>query len=143
MVRDHPEIERVDERDENREEVDEPADLGQNRRTRLHDAGEYEARAAVSVKLRPMTERLDVVRTTPRFSGRVFNVRSDDVRYEDGTVHTLDVVEHRGSFAIIATAPDDRLVLVRQYRHPARRCLWEIPAGTAEPVGTAITLYTD
>ena len=80
-----------------------------------------------------MTERLDVVRTTPRFSGRVFNVRSDDVRYEDGPVHTLDVVEHRGSFAIIATAPADRLVLVRQYRHPAGRCLWEIPAGTAEP----------
>ena len=80
-----------------------------------------------------MSEPLEVVTSTPRFSGRVFDVRSDRVRYEDGTIHTLDVVGHPGSFAVIATTPDDRLVLVRQYRHPAGRQLWEIPAGTAEP----------
>jgi ADP-ribose pyrophosphatase len=34
---------------------------------------------------------------------------------------------------ILATPAPDELVLVRQYRHPAKRMLWELPAGTAEP----------
>lgn len=67
------------------------------------------------------------------FSGRVFDVRVDRVRYGDGTEHRLDVVAHPGSVALIATPTPDELVLVRQYRHPAGRALWEIPAGTAEP----------
>ncbi|HEY9086127.1 MAG TPA: NUDIX hydrolase [Candidatus Tyrphobacter sp.] len=67
------------------------------------------------------------------FEGRVFRVRVDEVRYEDGSMHRFDVVEHPGSFGIIALPTPNEIVLVRQYRHPVRRCLWEIPAGTAEP----------
>jgi ADP-ribose pyrophosphatase len=37
------------------------------------------------------------------------------------------------SLAIVATPAPNELVLVRQYRHPARSFLWEIPAGTAVP----------
>ncbi|HEX8806626.1 MAG TPA: NUDIX hydrolase, partial [Candidatus Aquilonibacter sp.] len=44
----------------------------------------------------------------------------------------LDIVEHRGSYAILATPTRDTMVLVRQYRHAVGRELWEIPAGTAE-----------
>jgi ADP-ribose pyrophosphatase len=67
------------------------------------------------------------------FEGRVFDVRVDRVRYADGAEHRLDIVEHPGSVVILATPSADELVLVRQYRHPARRMLWELPAGTAEP----------
>ena len=67
------------------------------------------------------------------FEGRVFNVRVDRVRYADGAEHRLDVVEHPGSVVILATPAPEQLVLVRQYRHPAARLLWELPAGTAEP----------
>jgi len=66
------------------------------------------------------------------FNGRVFGVRVDEVRYDDDSVHRVDVVEHTGSFGIIALTSADEIVLVRQYRHPVRRMLWEIPAGTAE-----------
>ena len=71
--------------------------------------------------------------STRVFEGRVFAVRSDLVGYADGSEHRLDVVEHRGSLAIVALRGDDSLVLVRQYRHPAGRSLWELPAGTVEP----------
>ena len=67
------------------------------------------------------------------FEGRVFNVRVDRVRYADGAEHRLDVVEHPGSVVILATPAPEQIVLVRQYRHPAGRLLWELPAGTAEP----------
>ncbi len=80
-----------------------------------------------------MDERAQVISSQERFSGRVFRVRTDEVRLDDGTIATLDVVEHRGSYAIVATPTPDSLVLVRQYRHAVGRALWEIPAGTAEP----------
>jgi ADP-ribose pyrophosphatase len=67
------------------------------------------------------------------FEGRVFNVRCDTVRFDDGSEHRVDVVEHTLSLAIVATPATDELVLVRQYRHAARLPLWEIPAGTIEP----------
>ena len=47
--------------------------------------------------------------------------------------HRVDVVEHGASLAIVATPTPGEVVLVRQYRHPVRSMLWEIPAGTAEP----------
>ncbi|HKU81524.1 MAG TPA: NUDIX hydrolase, partial [Candidatus Tumulicola sp.] len=50
-----------------------------------------------------------------------------------GAVHRVDVVEHGPSVTIIATPARDEIVLVRQFRHPAGRALWELPAGTAEP----------
>ncbi len=67
------------------------------------------------------------------FEGRVFNVRSDQIRYADGSDHRVDVVEHSASLAIVATPAPNELVLVRQYRHAAGSLLWEVPAGMAEP----------
>jgi len=66
------------------------------------------------------------------FEGRVFDVRRDELRYDDGSIHRVDVVEHGASVAIVATPAPNEIVLVRQYRHPARSLLWEVPAGTAE-----------
>jgi ADP-ribose pyrophosphatase len=79
-----------------------------------------------------MDGKPQVISSYERFEGRVFRVRTDELRLDDGTVARVDVVEHRGSYAVIATPAQDRIVLVRQYRHPIGRSLWEIPAGTAE-----------
>ncbi|MBV9719156.1 MAG: NUDIX hydrolase [Candidatus Eremiobacteraeota bacterium] len=80
-----------------------------------------------------MDELPRVQASSRHFEGRVFNVRTDELRYGDGAVHRVDVVEHGTSLAIIATPAPNQLVLVRQYRHPAAAILWEIPAGTSEP----------
>lgn len=80
-----------------------------------------------------MEEAPRVVASRRPFEGRVFNVRIDELRYADGTVHRVDVVEHPASLAIVAIPAPNELVLVRQYRHPARSSLWEIPAGSSEP----------
>jgi ADP-ribose pyrophosphatase len=66
------------------------------------------------------------------FEGRVFNIRSDDLRFADGSEHCLEVVEHGASLAIVATPAPNEIVLVRQYRHPTGSLLWEVPAGMAE-----------
>jgi ADP-ribose pyrophosphatase len=79
-----------------------------------------------------MEDFTQVLSSRRLFDGHVFNVRSDEVRYADGSVHRIDVVEHGASLAIMATTTSRELVLVRQYRHPAGSLLWEVPAGTAE-----------
>jgi ADP-ribose pyrophosphatase len=46
--------------------------------------------------------------------------------------HEREIVEHPGAVAIVAVDADDRVVLVRQLREPARKKLLELPAGTLE-----------
>lgn len=47
----------------------------------------------------------------------------------DGVDSQRDVVELPGAVGIVAIDTEDRVLLVRQYRHPVGRRLWEIPAG--------------
>lgn len=80
-----------------------------------------------------MEELPTTLTSTLAFEGLVFRVHVDCVRYPDGSEHRFDVLEHQGSVGIVATLPDDRVLLVRQYRQPFGRMLWEIPAGRIEP----------
>jgi ADP-ribose pyrophosphatase len=79
-----------------------------------------------------MDSKPQVISSILRFTGRVFSVRTDEVRYPDGATHPVDVVKHGASCAIIALTDANQIVLVRQYRHPLGREIWEIPAGRAE-----------
>ncbi len=67
-----------------------------------------------------------------RYRGPVFRVRTDLLRYADGHRFACDVVEHPGSVAIAAMLGEREVLLVRQYRHPLRATMWEIPAGKCE-----------
>ena len=55
------------------------------------------------------------------------------MRLPQGREARREVVEHIGAVTVVATAEDDRVVLVRQWRHAVGRALWELPAGTREP----------
>ena len=132
VVRHQRSDEKVDRARKDEHEEREPADLGTDGRRRLRGhAACYEASCGRSAKPNRMDEPR-VLASRHAFEGRVFNVRVDEVRYADGSGHRVDVVEHGASLAIVATPAPNELVLVRQYRHPARAALWEIPAGTAE-----------
>lgn len=85
-----------------------------------------------------MNEAPEILSSRRLFEGRVFNVRTDELRYGDGSKHWVDVVEHGASLAIVATPSATEIVLVRQYRHPTRSTLWEVPAGTSEPNETPL-----
>ncbi|MBV8577313.1 MAG: NUDIX hydrolase [Acetobacteraceae bacterium] len=79
-----------------------------------------------------MSDFPSVLASSRVFSGRVFDVRIDRLRYDDGSEHRIDVVQHGPSFTILATPSPDSVVMVRQYRRPAEAMLWELPAGRAE-----------
>lgn len=63
------------------------------------------------------------------FDGKVVSLRQDDVQMPDGESAHRDVVVHPGAVGVIALDDEDRIVMIRQYRHPVRRYLWEVPAG--------------
>ena len=80
----------------------------------------------------------EVVASRRVFEGRVAAMRSDQVAMPGGVSSQRDVVELPGAVAIVALDEHDRVLLVRQYRHPVRRRLWEIPAGLLDsPVESA------
>jgi len=60
-------------------------------------------------------------------------VRSDLLRFADGSEVEHDVVRHPGAVAIVPRLDDGRIVLVRQWRHPVDRVLVELPAGARGP----------
>ncbi|MGD0832883.1 MAG: NUDIX hydrolase [Candidatus Dormibacteria bacterium] len=64
------------------------------------------------------------------FEGRLLTVHVDQVATAGGELATREIVDHPGAVAIVATAPDGGVVLVRQWRHAVGAALWEIPAGT-------------
>jgi len=71
----------------------------------------------------------EVIASRCVFEGRVAVMRSDQVAMPGGVSSQRDVVELPGGVGIVALDENDRVLLVRQYRHPVRRRLWEIPAG--------------
>jgi ADP-ribose pyrophosphatase len=60
-------------------------------------------------------------------------VRVDEVELPGGLRASREVVVHPGAVAIIPLLPQDRVVMIRQYRHPAGKVLYELPAGTLRP----------
>ena len=66
-------------------------------------------------------------------SNRIFTVTQDHALDPGGFEIKRAVVQHRGSAVIMPVDDKKRILLVRQYRLPARKYLWELPAGTVDP----------
>ncbi|EAR25249.1 NUDIX hydrolase [marine actinobacterium PHSC20C1] len=74
-----------------------------------------------------------LVSTETVFTGHVWNVDSE--RFElDGTTITREFVNHTGAVAVLALDERDRVLLIKQYRHPVRLRDWELPAGLLDVV---------
>jgi 8-oxo-dGTP pyrophosphatase MutT (NUDIX family) len=69
------------------------------------------------------------------YEGRIFSLRKDTVAMPGGESSVREVVRHPGAVAIVALDDDDRVLLLRQYRHPFGEYLWELPAGLRDADG--------
>jgi len=67
---------------------------------------------------------------------RVTEDRAVDAR--TGFKIKRSVVRHAGSAVMMAVDEKKRILLVRQYRLPAERYLWELPAGRLDPGETPL-----
>lgn len=67
------------------------------------------------------------------FDGPIFAIDRDRLTESNGLEVVRDVIRHPGGAGALPLFADGRVALVRQYRHPARAELLEIPAGRIEP----------
>jgi 8-oxo-dGTP pyrophosphatase MutT (NUDIX family) len=75
------------------------------------------------------------------FAGRVIEVNVERVPLPNGTTAELEIVRHPGGAAVVAIDADQRVCLLRQFRHAAGGWIWELPAGKIDnrepPLDTA------
>ncbi|MBV9870564.1 MAG: NUDIX hydrolase [Frankiaceae bacterium] len=88
-----------------------------------------------TVRDEPSSEFPVASSVTPFRSGRVIDIRTDKVAMPGASLATRDVVVHPGAVGIIALDIGGRVLLLRQYRHPVKRFLWEPPAGLLDEAG--------
>jgi ADP-ribose pyrophosphatase len=67
------------------------------------------------------------------YDGRVIRVSVDTVELPNGVRVPLEVVRHPGGAAVVAIDAQQRVCLLRQYRHAAGGYIHELPAGKLEP----------
>ncbi|MBS1874673.1 MAG: NUDIX hydrolase [Acidobacteria bacterium] len=75
---------------------------------------------------------MKIVQSEEVLKTRIFRVMHE-VAEEPGFRIDRSVVLHPGSAVMMAVDDDGRVLLVRQYRVPARDYLWELPAGKIDP----------
>jgi ADP-ribose pyrophosphatase len=68
-----------------------------------------------------------------RYRRGTLALREDTWQLPDGSERTYPVLVVGPAVAILAFADDDRVVLVRQYRHLQRGPSWELPGGGVQP----------
>jgi 8-oxo-dGTP pyrophosphatase MutT (NUDIX family) len=66
------------------------------------------------------------------FDGRVIKVSVDTVDLPNGLRVPLEIVRHPGGAAAVAVDAENRVCLLRQFRHAAGGFIYELPAGKLE-----------
>jgi ADP-ribose pyrophosphatase len=75
------------------------------------------------------------------FTGGVVSMRVDEVSMPGSLVAKRDVLVHPGSVGVLVlddTGQRPKVLMLRQYRHPIQRRLWEFPAGLLDENESAL-----
>jgi len=73
------------------------------------------------------------VHSETAFQGKLVRVDVMDVELECGRRAVREIIKHPGATVVLAQLPDERFVLVRQYRKAVELELLEAVAGTLDP----------
>ena len=84
-----------------------------------------------------MSQPYELLGSETVYDGHVVSLRLDTVAMPGGGDSVREVVHHGGAVGIVALDDDGNVVLLRQYRHPVRQHLWELPAGLLDVDGEA------
>lgn len=68
------------------------------------------------------------------FKGRIWDVVSETFQYGQESL-TREFVQHPGAVAVVALNAQNEVLMIRQYRHPVKSYLWELPAGLLDVSG--------
>jgi ADP-ribose pyrophosphatase len=69
---------------------------------------------------------------TSIYEGKIIDLEVHDVELPNGETSMREIVLHNGAVAVCALTPDNKIVLVEQFRKPLDDTMLEIPAGKLE-----------
>lgn len=69
------------------------------------------------------------------FAGHIADTVSETFTIPEADGLTREFVEHPGAVVVLALDAEERVLAIRQYRHPVRSRLWELPAGILDHPG--------
>ena len=72
---------------------------------------------------------MKLISSVEKYKNNLFSVAEEHVVDPSGFEIRRAIVHHHGSAVMMAVDDRKRVLLVRQYRVPARAYLWELPAG--------------
>jgi len=76
---------------------------------------------------------MKIISSKEVFKNSLFKVSEEVAHDPDGFEIHRYVVRHPGSAVMMAVDPEERILLVKQFRLPAEDYLWELPAGRLDP----------
>ncbi len=81
---------------------------------------------------------MKLISSRVRYKSSIFTVTEDRAVDPGGFEIRRAIVRHGGSAVMMPVDEKKRVLLVRQYRLPARASLWELPAGRLDPGETVL-----
>ncbi len=72
---------------------------------------------------------MQIISSVEKYRCNIFHVTEDEASDPSGFHIKRSIIRHPGSAVILPVDDQRRILLVRQFRLPARQYLWEIPAG--------------
>ena len=81
---------------------------------------------------------MKLISSIEKYKNSLFSVTEDHAVDPSGFEIKRGIVQHAGSAVMMAVDDRKRILLVRQYRLPARAYLWELPAGRLDPGETPL-----
>lgn len=67
------------------------------------------------------------------FAGRIIKLELDQAQLPNGKIASREIIHHPGGVTVLALDADQTVTLVRQFRYPFGRAIWELPAGKLDP----------
>ena len=81
---------------------------------------------------------MKIISSVETYKNKLFSVSEEHAVDANGFEIKRAIVHHPGSAVMMAVDDRKRILLVEQYRMPARRKLWELPAGKLDPGENAL-----
>lgn len=63
------------------------------------------------------------------YEGKILTLTVDKAKLPNGKESIREVVLHNGGVTIIAQPDPEKIVIIKQFRYPIGKAIWEVPAG--------------
>ena len=78
-------------------------------------------------------ERVALLTRKQVYPGKVVDLWVERIDLPNGKTAELEILHHPGAAAVVPIDDEDRILMVRQYRHAAGGWIHEVPAGKLDP----------